>query len=184
MATVTQLVTAQEFMTMDLGEGIFELVRGEVVELPQPRPQHGLTCGNGAYLLGRYGRESGLGYVLSNDSAVRTDRDPDTVRGADLAFYTHAKWPRDRVGNGLIPVAADLVVEVASPGNRPADMLEKVSEYLRAGIANVWVIYPAKRLLIAFRPDADDPTIHTEFDPVENVPELPGFRCVVADFFA
>lgn len=182
MATVTQLVTAEEFMTMDLGEGIFELVRGEVVEMPQPRPLHGLTCGNGAYLLGRYGRESGLGYVLSNDSAVRTDRDPDTVRGADLAFYSHAKWPRERVGNGLIPVAAELVIEVASPGNRQGDMLDKVSEYLRAGIANVWVIYPAKRRLITYRQD-DDPTTYSESDAVENVPELPGFRCVVADFF-
>ena len=36
MATVaqTKLMTAEEFMAADLGEGTFELVRGEVVEVP------------------------------------------------------------------------------------------------------------------------------------------------------
>ena len=42
--------------------------------------------------------------------------------------------------------------------------------------------YPAKRRLITYRQD-DDPTTYSESDAVENVPELPGFRCVVADFF-
>ena len=43
MATVapTKLMTAEEFMKADLGEGTFELVRGEVVEVPPPMPEHG-----------------------------------------------------------------------------------------------------------------------------------------------
>ncbi len=36
MATVaeTKLLTAEEFMAADLGDGNFELVRGEIVEMP------------------------------------------------------------------------------------------------------------------------------------------------------
>ena len=43
MATVaqTKLLTAEEFMAADLGEGSFELVRGEVVEVPPAMPEHG-----------------------------------------------------------------------------------------------------------------------------------------------
>ena len=88
MATVTQtkLMTAEEFMAADLGEGIFELVRGEVVEMPPPMPEHGRVCGNAFFVLESYGRQSGLGYALSNDSAVLTERNPDTCAEApDMA---------------------------------------------------------------------------------------------------
>ncbi len=49
MATASQpkLMTATEFMAADLGEGTFELVQGEIVEMPPPRPEHGVfapTC--------------------------------------------------------------------------------------------------------------------------------------------
>ena len=33
--------------------------------------------------------EHDLGHVLSNDSGVITERDPDTVRGADISFYSY-----------------------------------------------------------------------------------------------
>ena len=69
-----------------------------------------------------YGRQSGLGYALSNDSAVLTERDPDTVRGADVCFYSHARWPRIQVGKTLPPVPPDLAVEVVfagQPARRP-----------------------------------------------------------------
>ena len=182
MATVTQLVTAQEFMTMDLGEGLHELVEGEVVDVPLPTPDHGRISFRSGFLLEIYGQRTGLGYVVGNDSAILTGREPDSVRGADVAFYLSATCPRESLKAKPLDVQPALAIEVASPGNRQGDMLDKVSEYLRSGIANVWVIYPAKRLLIAYRQD-DVPTNYYESDPVENVPELPGFRCVVADFF-
>ena len=75
MATAAQpkLLTAEEFMAADLGEGTFELVRGEVVEVPPPMPEHGRVCVNSGFALESYGRQSGLGYALSNDSAVLTE---------------------------------------------------------------------------------------------------------------
>ena len=60
-------MTAEEFMAADLGEGIFELVRGEVIEVPPPMPEHGRGLWNAAGLLWDYGRRSGYGYALSND---------------------------------------------------------------------------------------------------------------------
>src|SRR5262245_20441471 len=136
-AAETRLLTAEEFMAADLGEGTHELVRGEVVEMPPAMPEHGLICVNIIYLLESYGRQSGLGYALANDSAVVTERNPDTVRGADVCYYSHARWPRAQVAGKLPPVPPDLVVEVVSPGNRIAQIIKKVSEYLEIGVSLV-----------------------------------------------
>ena len=184
MSTVTQPITAEEFLAMDLGEGIHELVRGEIVEMPPPMPEHGRICFNAGFQLEAFARPTKFGYVLSNDSAVPTERGPDTVRGADICFYSEARWPRERVGWELIPVLPDLVVEVYSPSNRPGEMRDKVYEYLRAGVMMVWVIHPSKRQLWVYRMDELGPSVYSENDVVENLPELPGFHCVVSDFFA
>lgn len=184
MATTSRaLITADEFMAMDLGEGTFELVRGEVIELPPAMPEHGLVCGNTAGILFNYGRQTGYGYVLSNDSAVQTERGPDTVRGADVSFYSQARWPRSEVGRRLPPIAPDLVAKVFSPSNRRPKMFGKVQEYLDAGVLMVWVIHPVRRTLAIYRPDDPTPTVLTETDTLEELPELPGFRCQVAEFF-
>lgn len=182
-ATPTKLMTAEEFMAADLGEGSFELVRGEVVEVPPAMPEHGHVCLNTGLVLELYGRQSGRGYAISNDSAVLTERDPDTVRGADVAFYSHARWPRSDLGNRIPLVPPDLAVEVHSPSDRPGAISLKVGEYLAAGALMVWVIYPANRSIVIYRPDDEPPLVLREGAFIENLPELPGFRCAVADLF-
>jgi len=185
MATVaeTKLLTAEEFMEADLGEGTFELVRGEVVEVPRPTPEHGAVCASVTGSLWDYGRKSGLGYAVSNDAAVLTERDPDTVRGPDVCFYTHARWPRSQLGKGLPPVPPDLAVEVYSPGNRKGKMNKKISEYLEAGTLLVWVVNPSRRSVAIYRLDDEFPLVLGEDAVLENLPELPGFRCPLSDFF-
>jgi Uma2 family endonuclease len=187
MATATQpqtkLMTAKEFMAADLGEATFEQVRGEMIELPPAIPEHGRVCVNTCFTLESYGRQSGLGDTLSNDTGVQTERDPDTVRGADVCFYSHARWPVSKVGCDLIPVPPDLAVEVVSPGDRRGEILEKVLEYLRAGVLMVCVIYPRRRQVAVYRGDDDEPIFFREGDILEGFPEFPGFRCPVADLF-
>jgi Uma2 family endonuclease len=177
-------MTAEEFMAADLGEATFELIRGEIVEMPTPMPDHGVVCANFAGILWDYGRRSGYGYVLSSDSAVLTERGPDTVRGADVCFYSHARWPRSQVGKTLPPVPPDLAVEVYSPSNRRGEMPRKVSEYLAIGTLMVWVLYPGRRSIAIHRSDDQPPLVLHERDVIEDLPELPGFRCAVADLFA
>jgi Uma2 family endonuclease len=179
----TRPLTAEQFVSADFGEETFELIRGEVVRVSPPSPEHGLICANLAGILWEYGRRTGFGYCLSNDTAVLTERDPDTVRGPDVSFYSHARWPRDQVGRALPPVAPDLVVEVSSPGNRPGSMLEKVGEYLNAGVPMVWVVYPKSRTLAMYRSFDVSPVVLKEGHTIEDLPELPDFRCPVSDVF-
>jgi Uma2 family endonuclease len=181
MATDVQpkLLTAQEFMDMDLGEGSFELVRGEVVELPPPRGRHGLVCGNVLFALESFGRRTGFGYTLANDSAVQTERVPDTVRGADVCFYSNARLPRTEVGDEIPPVPPDVAVEVLSPGNRPVE----VAEYLSVGVFVVLIVDPKRRTVAIYRRGDESPILLGDADMLENMPELPGFACAVSEFF-
>jgi Uma2 family endonuclease len=179
----TRTRTAEQFLAEDLGEGTFELVRGEVVRMSPSSPEHGLICANLAGIHWEYGRRSGFGYCLSNDSSVLTERNPDTVRGPDVAFYSRARWPREQVGRTLPPVAPDLVVEVSSPGNRPGAMHEKIGEYLNAGALMVWVVYPKSRTLAIYRSFDVPPVVLDEGGTLEDLPVLPGFRCPVSDVF-
>ena len=59
--------------------------------------------------------EHNLGHVVSNDSGVVTERDPDTVRGADVAFYSYGRVPPGPFPRGYLAVAPELVFEVRSP---------------------------------------------------------------------
>ena len=181
-AAPARLMTALEFMEADLGDGTFELVKGEVVRMAPPSPEHGRVCINVGFVLESFGRRSGLGYAVA-DSAVQTRRDPDTVRGPDVCFYSHGRWPRSELGTGIPPVPPDLAVEVYSPGNRQWEVQAKVSEYLEIGVALIWVVYPRNRSVAIYRQADELPVVLKEDQVIDNLPELPGFRCPVADLF-
>jgi Uma2 family endonuclease len=182
IAAQTKLMTAEEFMAAGLGDDGFELVRGEVVRVPPTMPQHGRVCSKFSRILDTFGLASGFGYCLS-ESAVATERGPDTVRGPDICFYSHARWPESEVGTGPPPVPPDLVVEVVSPSNRPGEMQRKVTEYLEAGVLLVLIVDPVRRKAALYRLREVFPTILSESDVLENFPVLPGFTCPLADCF-
>src|SRR5262249_15506388 len=130
-----------------------ELIQGRIVAKPPPQPRHGQVCSKVDRLLGFYVDDHDLGHVLCNDSGVITERDPDTVRGADVAFYSCAKVPKGRIPPGYLSVPPDLVFEVRSPDDRWGDILTKVDEYLRAGVTVVVVLDPEPETAHVFRSD-------------------------------
>ena len=177
------LVTAQQFMEGNWGPGKKELVRGEMIEVAPDNYHDAFVSANISHVLSLHGKETTLGYALCGDLGVRTETAPDTVRGADVAFYSRARLPYSRSAPGLPEVVPDLTVEVYSPSNRSSEILGKVREYLDAGVLMVWVVHPNRRTVAIYRPDDPIPAILAENDFVENLPELPGFRCPVAEFF-
>ncbi len=58
----------------------------------------------------------------------------------------------------------------------------KTLEYLHAGSALVWNIYPRSREVVAFTPDGVSRTFG-EHDILQDEKVLPGFRCAVAELF-
>jgi Uma2 family endonuclease len=154
MATGTSLMTAEEYADLPDPHGYpTELVKGVLITMAPPRPLHGQTCMQIGYLLRRHLDDHPTGRVLSNDSGVITERDPDTVRGADIAYYSFERVPRGPLPAGLLEVAPDLVFEVLSPTDRWSEVQVKVAEYLDAGVRAVCIVDDDMRSVHVFRAD-------------------------------
>jgi Uma2 family endonuclease len=184
MATASfgeSLLTAEEFGARPDPGYPEELVRGRIVRMPPPRPRHGEICVNVSYLLSCYIKEHNLGRVVSNDSGVITERGPDTVRGADVAFYSYERVPKGPMPNAYLEVVPELIFEVLSPSDRWPDVLHKVAEYLEAGVSVVVVLDGTHQSADIYALD-----IHRTLGPEEELamPEiLAGFRIAVRRFF-
>ena len=185
MSTATQetLLTAEQFARRPDPGYPEELVRGKVVAMPVPGVRHGQVCGNVYYVLRQASPPGGLGHILTNDSGVVTERGPDTVRGADVSFYSYTRVPKGPLPPHYLDVVPDLVFEVRSPSDRWPKLLEKVAEYLNAGVPIVGVLDPERSTLDLYR--GDEPVRILGPDDEFALPELLGdSRVFVRDFFA
>jgi Uma2 family endonuclease len=176
MTTVAEkLLTAEEYRLLPDDGQRTELVRGRIVPMNMPAPRHGQICGKLIRLLGRFLDEHDLGHLISNDAGVRTERDPDTVRGADVAFYSYQRLPRGPLPQGYLDVVPELVFEVRSPTDRWRDVMVKVIEYLDAGVTAVCVLDPEVESARVYVLTPQDRVITP--DQELTLPEvLPGFR--------
>jgi Uma2 family endonuclease len=181
MATATQFMTAEEYARRPDDGRHTELVRGEVVEMNMPTPRHGEICVQIAYLIRRFLEDHPVGRVLSNDSGVLTERDPDTVRGADVAFYSFSRVPPGPLAWDYLPVPPEVVFEVRSPTDRWPRILAKVAEYLDAGVGVVCVVDQPTESVYVYRIDTN--RVVTADEELTQ-PELHAdFRTVVRSFF-
>jgi Uma2 family endonuclease len=124
-----------------------------------------------------------LGWVTINDTGIVTERGPDTVRGADVAFHSYTRIPKGQRPEGYPEVAPDLVFEGRSPTDRWRDLSEKAYEYLAAGVTIVCILDPAHRTITVLRDEQPPLTLLPDADLT--FPDLlPGFAVRVERFFA
>ena len=183
--TVTERMTAEQFLEWvqrpENADKWFELVRGEVIELPAPTKIHGVVAANAVRILGNYTFQQKRWYVTSNDSGVILERDPDTVRGPDVAVYDDAKsWSELHPKYGEVPPR--LAVEVLSPSDRAARVTRKISDYLRTGVKMVWLIDPEAKTVTVYQPDRGQVFLEPGQE-LTGGEVLPGFVCRVDDLF-
>lgn len=186
MATAaTKLMTADEFYDWahrpENRDRVFELERGEIVEMTKPGKFHGFVCANIVAILHQFVRNRKKGYVCSNDTGVVVKRDPDTVRGPDVLLFEDATKAEeiDRKYGEQPPV---LAVEVLSPNDKMSKILRRVREQLRFGTRLVWVVDPEECNVIVYRQGREE-CIVGEGEELTGEDVLPDFRCRVAEFF-
>jgi Uma2 family endonuclease len=134
MSTATdKLITAEEFFQMpEPADGSRqELVRGVIVTMPPPGGLHGACCSRINRRVGNYVDDQQLGTVCCNDTGFVSERDPDTVRGPDVSFWSRERLPV--VPATYIEIPPDLVVEVVSPSDHYSRIQTKLRHYLSRG---------------------------------------------------
>jgi Uma2 family endonuclease len=183
MATVAEkLLTAEEFARMpDPGYPV-ELVRGRIVSMTPPKPLHGWICNQVAFLITLHLRQVDSCRVFINDTGILTEREPDSLRGADVSFYSYERVPASSSLEEYFDVAPEVVFEVLSPVDRWPKVLARVAEYLEVGVLVVSVVDPKTHSVHVYRPD--EPVRVLGADDDWSAPEVFGeFRVPVRQFF-
>ena len=183
MSTTEQLLTAEEYFQLSNRPERSELVRGVIVPMNPPGLLHGAVCARTVYLLELFLDQDDVGQVFCNDSGIITQRDPDTVRGADVSFYSYDRLPRGELPVGYSQTCPNIAFEVRSPSDRWSEILEKVVEYLAVGVEAVCVLLPETAAAHLFYPDRPGEILRG--DELLSLPApLDRFHQPVSAFFA
>lgn len=183
MTTAKKLLTADDLLAMPDDGKKYELVLGELIEMPPPSVIHAVVTGRIGYRISHRIEEGNLPFIYGPEAGIYLEQDPDTVRAADFTVVS-----LERIGGpipergyifGLIP---DLVVEVISPGNSVMDAQLRAQMWLDAGVRLVLTAYIQISEIHAHH---DDGTVRVFgiTDTLTCEPVLPGFSCPVADIF-
>jgi Uma2 family endonuclease len=182
-ATATKLLTAREFaLRPEPPDGSREeLVRGEVVTMPPPSFPYGEVAAQIGFLLKTFVHGKNLGRVVG-ETGVRTEHDPDSVRGPDVSYWSYERLPRQQSIDVYPEVAADLCVEVRSPSNSLRELRDRAAEYFVAGVRMVWVIDPEDQSVTVFRKRGRGVTLWGD-ELLDGEEVLPGFSSPVSSLF-
>lgn len=182
METISNFVTAARLVEQQ-GDGYrYELIRGEVVRMSPTGGKHGVIAHRIGRLLGNWAEQQGIGLVFAAETGFKLATNPDTVRAADVALVLNERVPATGVPDSFWEGAPDLAVEVLSPDDSASDVLDKVRDYLAAGAEQVWIADPKNSAVSVYRSLQDVQTL-TEWETLEGVGAVEGFRCGVGEFF-
>ena len=181
-ATGARLLTAGDLLRLSSQGVRGELIRGMLHETMAAGLRHGRIAARLIVRLGEFVEPRGLGTVVGTDSGVLLEREPDTVREPDVAFFSADTLPLDADIPGYADVVPGLVAEIRSPGDTLREVHDKARMWLSYGVRLVWVVRPDARAVDVHRPGETITTL-VEGDALDGHDALPGFACEVAALF-
>src|SRR2546428_1850157 len=150
MATTTRrIATEDDLLAMPKDGQKYELVDGEIRVSPAGDRHSAMALALGARLLA-FTKTHRLGHVMGADAGFRLPT--KNIRSPDVSFVAPGRFPEDKPPDDFGNVAPDLAVEVLSPHDRPRHVLDKVGEYLEAGVRLIWVIDPRQAPAVVYPP--------------------------------
>jgi Uma2 family endonuclease len=135
----------------------YEVVYGELLVTPSPRPWHQVLVHRLSLALGKYLEREPVGSLLASPADISWGRDvlvqPD-VFVVPLDEIRTLAWSRIRT---LV-----LVAEVLSPSSSRADRFVKRLRYREAGVPLYWVVDGDERAVEVWTPADDFPAIERD----------------------
>jgi Uma2 family endonuclease len=139
--SISTLLTDEEFLNLPEFPGKQELLDGELIELPPARHSHSELIKRLVELL----------HTALDTPRVWTETAYRLRPGRWLVPDASVSWPDQRVEDDWFQGSPMLAVEVASRGNSPDQLEQKVVAYIEHGVGEVWIIYPKTRTMVVFR---------------------------------
>jgi Uma2 family endonuclease len=173
-------ITGEELYRMgDIGPA--ELVKGRIVrQMPTGHP-HGFIESLLVFFLLSFIREHKIGRVLTGEVGIYTQREPDTIRAADIVFISNERY-QQASPTGYLDVAPELVVEIMSPSNTWSEAHEKLADYFAIGVQVVWMVDPQLEQIHVYRAP-DQVTLLHKADTLRDEELLPGFEIKLTEIF-
>ncbi len=177
---IERLLTGDELLEMgDIGP--CELIDGRIVAMPPAGVEHGILEFDVGSRLRDFVTKRNLGWVTGGEAGIYVRRNPDRLRGMDVAFISKTRHPaRPRK---FLEVAPELIVEIVSPTDRWSDVLEKLEEYFAIGVDRVWIVDPASKTVRVFRSSVSFVKL-SEVDTLRGDGVLEGFELPLRELFA
>jgi Uma2 family endonuclease len=171
-------MTAEQFDALPEEEGRnWELLDGDLIDVPSATPRHNLIYGHLMSLLYGFAEPRKLGVVLPRtDMAVREN----TRLRPDVGFFSVETWRTVDLKRVPVIQTPVIAVEIIQPSETATTVHRVIDAYLKWGVQEVWLIEPEIRTLF----------VHT-LAGVKRLSEgafltselVPGFRLQIADLF-
>lgn len=120
----------------------YEIIDGEVHPLPTPTLKHPLTQARLMERLRAFLATHQLGELLAAPFDFVVRREPLRTRQPDLFFLANARaaeW-RAHLNESRLEIAPDFVIELLSPSDTYSRWKEKLQDYHRLGVREVWAV--------------------------------------------
>ena len=142
---------------------------------------HGRIESKFAKMLHQYVEQHNLGEILTGEVGIYTRRNPDSVRGADVAYISNERFSQVQ-SRSYLDVAPELIVEVLSPDDRWSDIMDKLAEYFAIDVQVVWIADPKHQQVFVYR-SLTEIERFTADDELPGEPVLTDFKVPVSEFF-
>jgi Uma2 family endonuclease len=184
-ATAPTLMTTEDLLAMPENGVDRWLIRGQLREKPMTvrnRFHSRILIRIGQILLDWLDRQPmPRGQIVGGEAGFRVRKNPDTVFGVDVA-YVSASVLALVSETTLIDGVPTLAVEILSPSDTHEEVHEKIGEYLKAGVALVWIVDPDDQAVRVYQPGARPELFNADHE-LSGEPHLPGFRVPVRRLF-
>jgi len=180
----TRLMTVEELETLGEDDGTnLELFDGMPREHPGTSVRHGYLTIRMSGPLYIHVSTRRMGEILSSDTQFVLSRDPDTVVKPDISFIRTERMPPPEEHDRISRIPPDFAVEVVSPGDRRAEIDDKIRRYQAAGVLLLWYVAPERRTVTVYAL-GQSPIVLGEGDTLDGGEVFPGFSLAVAEIFA
>ncbi len=159
----------------------YELVDGRIRVSPAGT-RHGRVCIKLSARLESFVESHRLGHVFDSSTGFRLPG--KNVRSPDVSFVALRRFPDERaLPEGFADLAPDVAVEVLSPADGSREILDKVGEYLQAGVRLVLAVDPKHERVSAYRSLTDVVGFGPD-DVIDVGDAVPGFRFKLREILA
>lgn len=121
----------------------YELIEGDLIMTPSPRPYHQWISKNIEFELEKFIREKKMGKIFHSPCDVYFD--DANVLQPDILFISEDRL--GIIGEKNIQGAPDLVIEILSESTAYRDLVKKKKVYSEFGVKEYWVVDPEEKTI-------------------------------------